>query len=89
MCDYSLMGIPNRLAEEGEDLVAHRFPTGSVGFASPRDLWINRSAAGSTPGALVEATNLLQSAQTKPGSGGLCPTGCPPGVARYSQAPPA
>ena len=40
MCDYSLMGIPNRLAEEGEELVSHRFPTGSVGFASPRDLRI-------------------------------------------------
>jgi len=40
MCDYSLMGIPNRLAEEGEDLVAHRFPTGPVGLASPRDLCI-------------------------------------------------
>ena len=38
MCDYSLMGIPNRLAKEGEDLLAHRFPTGSVGFASVRDL---------------------------------------------------
>ena len=38
MCDYSLMAIPNRLAEEGESLVAHRFPTGSVGFASPEDL---------------------------------------------------
>ena len=38
MCDYSLMTIPNRLAEEGEDLVAHTFPTGSIGFASPRDV---------------------------------------------------
>jgi hypothetical protein len=38
MCDYSLMGIPNRLAKEGDDLLAHRFPTGSVGFASARDL---------------------------------------------------
>jgi len=38
MCDYSLMAIPNRLAEEGESLVAHRFPTGPVGFASPNDL---------------------------------------------------
>ncbi len=37
MCDYSLMGIPNRLAEEGEDLVTHRFPTGSLGLASPAD----------------------------------------------------
>jgi hypothetical protein len=38
MCDYSLMAVPNRLAEEGEDLVAHRFPTGSLGLASPADI---------------------------------------------------
>ena len=38
MCDYSLMAIPNRLAEEGEDLVTHRFSTGSLGLASPLDL---------------------------------------------------
>jgi hypothetical protein len=38
MCDYSLMAVPNRLAQEGEELVAHRFPTGSLGLASPCDL---------------------------------------------------
>jgi|SRR5579863_1845139 hypothetical protein len=38
MCDYSLMAVPNRLAHEGEELVAHRFPTGSMGLASPNDL---------------------------------------------------
>jgi hypothetical protein len=38
MCDYSLMAIPNRLAAEGEELVSHRFPTGSIGLASPSDL---------------------------------------------------
>lgn len=38
MCDYSLMAVPNRLAHEGEHLVAHRFPTGSLGLASPADL---------------------------------------------------
>jgi hypothetical protein len=32
------MAVPNRLAREGEDLVAHRFPAGSIGLASPRDL---------------------------------------------------
>jgi hypothetical protein len=32
MCDYSLAGVPNRLAVEGEQLVVHRFPTGSVGL---------------------------------------------------------
>ncbi len=35
MCDYSLAGIPSRLAVEGEQLVVHRFPTGSLGLASP------------------------------------------------------
>jgi hypothetical protein len=34
MCDYSLAGIPNRLAVEGEELAVHRFPTGSIGLAS-------------------------------------------------------
>jgi hypothetical protein len=35
MCDYSLAGIPSRLAVEGEQLVVHRFPTGSLGLSSP------------------------------------------------------
>jgi hypothetical protein len=35
MCDYSLTGIPSRLAVEGEQLVVHRFPTGSLGLSSP------------------------------------------------------
>ena len=34
MCDYSLAGIPNRLAVEGEELVVHPFPTGALGLAS-------------------------------------------------------
>ena len=38
MCDYSLAELSNRLAAEGEELVVHRFPTGSVGLASPIDL---------------------------------------------------
>ena len=41
MCDYSLFAIPNRLAKEQEDLVAHRFPTGSMGLASHADLCRN------------------------------------------------
>src|SRR5437773_1407756 len=35
MCDYSLHGIENRLAVEGEVLVVHRFYTGSKGLTSP------------------------------------------------------
>jgi len=39
MCDYSLCGIPNRLAVEGEELAIYRFSTGSIGMASVPDLW--------------------------------------------------
>ena len=38
MCDYSLCGLPNRLAVEGEELVVHKFPTGSMGLASQAEL---------------------------------------------------
>lgn len=38
MCDYSLYTIPNRLAQEGEDLILHKFATGTLGFASVSDL---------------------------------------------------
>jgi hypothetical protein len=38
MCDYSLYTIPNRLAEEGEELVLRKFETGTLGFASLSDL---------------------------------------------------
>jgi hypothetical protein len=38
MCDYSLMTVPNRLAQQNEELELHRFPTGSLGLASPHDL---------------------------------------------------
>jgi hypothetical protein len=37
MCDYSLYAIPNRLAEEGERVVLHKFDTGTIGFASVLD----------------------------------------------------
>jgi hypothetical protein len=38
MCDYSFHGIKNRLAQEGEVLVLHRFRTGSNGLPSPEYL---------------------------------------------------
>lgn len=38
MCDYSLCGLPSRLAIEGEELVVHRFRTGSKGLAIPLEL---------------------------------------------------
>jgi len=33
MCDYSLGGLPNRLAAEGDELIVYRFPTSSMGLA--------------------------------------------------------
>jgi len=51
MCDYSLFAIPNRLAKEQEDLVAHRFPTGSMGLASPADLSRNAQLRQQKPGS--------------------------------------
>ena len=38
MCDYSLHGIENRLAKEGEVLMVHRFYSGSSGLTSPEYL---------------------------------------------------
>src|SRR5262249_20811453 len=37
-CDYSLHGIPSRLAEKDEVLVVHRFYTGSKGLTSSESL---------------------------------------------------
>jgi len=39
MCDYSLAGIPNRLATEGEQLMVHCFSTGARGLTSPHASW--------------------------------------------------
>ena len=46
MCDYSLMMIRNRLAIEGEELVAHRFQSGSTGMLSKFDFneWRTRQS---------------------------------------------
>jgi len=49
MCDYSLCGIPNRLAVEGEELVVYKFSTGSMGLASIPD--IQASVAAEQPKA--------------------------------------
>jgi hypothetical protein len=38
MGDSSFFGIPSRLAAEGEQLVVHRFPGGSLGLASITDV---------------------------------------------------
>jgi hypothetical protein len=37
MCDYSVVAERSRLAVEGEELVAYRFASGSIGLVSPDD----------------------------------------------------
>lgn len=49
MRDYSLHPNPNRLAEEGEDLVLYRFESGALGFASSLDLVRAENAVRAEP----------------------------------------
>jgi hypothetical protein len=49
MCDYSLMSFPNRLAQEGENLVSHRFQTGTMGLAAQADLQVETARAPAPP----------------------------------------
>jgi hypothetical protein len=76
MCDYSLMAVPNRLAREGEELVMHRFPTGSLGLAEPADL---ERAACHAP-ARKSWWNALVSFFNPPQSGPVCAVCIPPGA---------
>jgi hypothetical protein len=46
MCDYSLHGIRNRLAEKDEVLMVHRFYTGSKGLTSPEYLKLPKQPKG-------------------------------------------
>ena len=55
MCDYSLYGVKNRLANEGEQLFIHRFHTGSKGLASVTDLRNLEKPAPAPAGAGVWA----------------------------------
>ena len=59
MCDYSLYGIPNRLAAEGEQLVVHRFPTRSIGLACSADLQAREDRSERKPVGLWSALRSL------------------------------
>ena len=39
MCDYSLAGVSSRLAQTGDQLMVHRFSSGSLGLASAKRRW--------------------------------------------------
>ncbi len=86
MCDYSLMAMPNRLAEEGEDLVTHRFPTGSLGLASPSDFCsLAEPAQAQAKGFRSTLKNRFNLPQTNP-----VPAVCiPPGARLTLQDIPA
>jgi hypothetical protein len=77
MCDYSLMAVPNRLAQEGEDLVAHRFPTGSLGLASPVELKPLVTAKAHAPRGLWSSLReFFNPSKSKP----VCAVCIPPGA---------
>ena len=76
MCDYSLMAVPNRLAQEGEDLVAHRFPTGSLGLASPEDLKVPSPQISARRSFWRAVQEFLNPAKGKP----VCAVCIPPGA---------
>lgn len=76
MCDYSLMAVPNRLAQEGEELVAHRFPTGSLGLASPADL----KRAAFPPPAAKTFWARVQDFFNPPKTDPVCAVCIPPGA---------
>jgi hypothetical protein len=59
MCDYSLMSVPNRLAEEGENLVSHRFNTGAMGLACPADLQLKAASEPPRPMTFWSALKVL------------------------------
>jgi hypothetical protein len=68
MCDYSLAGIPNRLAVEGEQLMVYRFSTGARGLTSPeggRWLWWSKQkpAVCVPPGARLLLHDIPKSLQ--------------------------
>jgi len=76
MCDYSLMAVPNRLAQEGEELVMHRFPTGSLGLASLAD----RKRAARPQTAHRTFWNVLTFFFNPPQTDPVCAVCIPPGA---------
>jgi hypothetical protein len=78
MCDYSLMHVPNRLAQQGETLVTHRFPSGSLGLASPADVERSLKASISLSPSLVWWQRYFNRLLAAPGQ--VCAVCIPPGA---------
>ena len=77
MCDYSLHGLPNRLAVQGEELVAHRFSTGAIGLASRAEL---RRGIGSATGRRRTLWSLIRTAILPKIAGEVAAVCVPPGA---------
>jgi hypothetical protein len=78
MCDYSLTGLPNRLAREGEELIVHRFRTGSMGLASVADLQRSTTPAASPRKSIWE--RIAAFLAPPPAACEVCAVCVPPGA---------
>lgn len=72
MCDYSLMCFPNRLAKEREELVVHRFASGSLGLASPEELRPKPVAAPQPPRSIWAAVKRFFEMEATPSVTAVC-----------------
>jgi hypothetical protein len=77
MCDYSLMGVPNRLACEGEDLVVYEFRTGSRGLTADTSVTNTDTAQPECKSFRSFAKRLLGELQPEPERVAVC---IPPGA---------
>jgi len=71
------MAVPNRLAQENEELVTHRFPTGSLGMASPADVW---EATAPRPPARQTIWQKIRAFFDPPAARAVCAVCLPPGA---------
>lgn len=78
MCDYSLGGLPNRLAKEGDELVVHKFRTGSMGLASAADLKIPTIKAEAPRRTMWE--HVRSFLESEPRANDVCAICIPPGA---------
>ena len=86
MCDYSLGGLLNRLAVDGEELTVHRFSTHSIGLASSADLEMMkiREARQRDQSPLATDQQFIRSGVRLPlGTSGLRSSGRSLGVEEY------
>ena len=90
MCDYSLTGIPNRLAVSGEELVTHRFPTGSIGMASAVDVLKKVNPPEEQPSRQRGILQAIRDWFARPSGEPVCAVCIPPGtVLQMSRVPDA